>query len=137
MIKTALGILAAIVAVLLYMSYFVVDEKHKALVLRSATSTAWWNEPGLYFKLPFADTVTLVEDRIIIWENNDRPVQDVVSRRSISPTPSRSPASRDARLFRETPSADPPQAEAPRRPASMPRCARPMAASPSDAALLL
>ena len=42
MLKTILGVLAAAIVVLLYLSYFVVDEKHKALVLRSATSTAWW-----------------------------------------------------------------------------------------------
>ena len=110
MIKTALGILAAIVAVLLYMSYFVVDEKHKALVLRFGDINRVVEEPGLYFKLPFADTVTLVEDRIIIWENNDRPVQDKESQVYIVDAITLARID-NARLFRETLGADLDQAE--------------------------
>ena len=75
--KTILAIIAAAIAIILYMSYFVVDEQHKALVLRFGDINRIVEEPGLYFKLPIADTVTPIEDRIIIWENNDRPVQDV------------------------------------------------------------
>jgi membrane protease subunit HflC len=61
MTKSILGIAAAVIAVLLYMSYFVVDEKHKALVLRFGDINRVVEKPGLYFKLPFyiVDAITL------------------------------------------------------------------------------
>ena len=111
MTKSILGIAAAVVAILLYMSYFVVDEKHKALVLRFGDINRVVEQPGLYFKLPFADTVTMIEDRIIIWENNDRPVQDVASQVYIVDAITLARI-KDARLFRETLGADLLQAEA-------------------------
>ena len=80
--KTIFGIVAAAILVVLYMSYFVVDERQKALVLRFGDINRIVEEPGLYFKMPIADTVSMIEDRIIIWENNDRPVQDVASHSS-------------------------------------------------------
>ena len=64
--------LAAILFVL-YMSYFIVNEKQKALVLRFGDINRIVEEPGLYFKLPIADTVTMIEDRIMVWEMNNRP----------------------------------------------------------------
>ena len=111
MTKSILGIAAAAIAVLLYLSYFIVDEKHKALVLRFGDINRTVEEPGLYFKLPFADTVTLIEDRIIIWENNDRPVQDVASQVYIVDAITLARIS-NARRFRETLGADLLQAEA-------------------------
>ncbi len=111
MYKTILGILAAAFVVLFYMSYFVVDEKHKALVLRFGDINRVVEQPGLYFKMPFADTVTKIEDRIIIWENNDRPVQDVASQVYIVDAITLARI-KDARLFRETLGADLLQAEA-------------------------
>jgi modulator of FtsH protease HflC len=109
--KSILGIVAAAIAILLYLSYFVVDEKHKALVLRFGDINRVVEEPGLYFKMPFADTVTFIEDRIIIWENNDRPVQDVASQVYIVDAITLARI-KDARLFRETLGADLTQAEA-------------------------
>jgi modulator of FtsH protease HflC len=109
--KSILGIVAAVVAVLLYLSYFVVNEKQKALVLRFGEINRTVEEPGLYFKLPFADTVTMVEDRIIIWENNDRPVQDVASQVYIVDAITLARIN-NAQLFRETLGADLMQAEA-------------------------
>ena len=109
--KSILGIVAAVVAVLLYLSYFVVNEKQKALVLRFGEINRTVEEPGLYFKLPFADTVTMIEDRIIIWENNDRPVQDVASQVYIVDAITLARI-KNAQLFRETLGADLMQAEA-------------------------
>ncbi len=109
--KSILGILAAAIAILLYLSYFVVNEKEKALVLRFGEINRTVEQPGLYFKLPFADTVTMIEDRIIIWENNDRPVQDVASQVYIVDAITLARI-KDARLFRETLGADLMQAEA-------------------------
>ncbi len=110
MTKPILGFIAAAAAVLLYMSYFVVDEKHKALVLRFGEINRVVEQPGLYFKVPFADTVTFIEDRIVIWENNDRPVQDVASQVYIVDAITLARI-QDARLFRETLGADMKQAE--------------------------
>lgn len=110
MTKSIIGILAAAIAVLLYLSYFVVDERHKAIVQRFGDINRVVEEPGLYFKLPFADTVTLIEDRIIIWENNDRPVQDVASQVYIVDAVTLARI-KDAKMFRETLGADLLQAE--------------------------
>jgi membrane protease subunit HflC len=67
-------------------------------------------KPGLYFKVPFADTVTMVDNRIMIWENNGRPVQDVASQVYIVDAFTLARV-KDARLFRETLGADMMQAE--------------------------
>ena len=109
--KTILGIVAAAVAIVLFLSYFVVNEKQKALVLRFGEINRVVEAPGLYFKLPFADTVTMIEDRIIIWENNDRPVQDVASQVYIVDAITLARI-KNAQLFRETLGADLMQAEA-------------------------
>ena len=111
MTKTILGVAATAIAILLYLSYFILDEKHKALVLRFGDINRVVEIPGLYFKLPFADTVTMIEDRIIIWENNDRPVQDVASQVYIVDAITLARI-KDARKFRETLGADLLQAEA-------------------------
>lgn len=110
-IRNLLGIVAAVILVIAYSSYFVVDERQKALVLRFGEINRTVDVPGLYFKLPFADSVTLIEDRILIWENNDRPVQDVASQVYIVDAITLARIS-DTRLFRETLGADLVQAEA-------------------------
>jgi modulator of FtsH protease HflC len=77
--RNILGLIVALVLATLYLSYFIVNEKQKALVLRFGDINRIVELPGLYFKLPFADTVTTIEDRVMIWEMNDRPVQDIAS----------------------------------------------------------
>ena len=62
-IKNVLGIAVAIIAFIAYSSYFVVDERQKALVLRFGEINRSVEKPGLYFKVPFADSVTFIEDR--------------------------------------------------------------------------
>ena len=109
--RNILGVVAAVVAIIAYSSYFVVDERQKALVLRFGEINRSVETPGLYFKVPFADTVTLIEDRIIIWENNDRPVQDIASQVYIVDAITLARI-KDTRLFRETLGADLVQAEA-------------------------
>jgi modulator of FtsH protease HflC len=108
--KTFLIVIAAILAFLGLSSYFVVDEREKALVLRFGEINRMVEKPGLYFKLPFADSVTHIEDRIVIWENNDRPVQDVNSQVYIVDAITLARI-QDTRLFRETLGADMEQAE--------------------------
>ncbi len=108
--KSILGIFAAILGFIAYSSYFVVDERQKALVLRFGEINRMVADPGIYFKVPFADTVTNVEDRIFIWENNDRPVQDIASQVYIVDAITLARIV-DTRKFRETLGADLGQAE--------------------------
>ncbi len=105
-----IGFIVAALAFVGYMSYFVVDEREKALVLRFGEISRIVEKPGLYFKVPIMETVTKIEDRIMVWDNNDRPVQDSNSQVYIIDAFTLARIS-DARLFREALSADPRQAE--------------------------
>jgi membrane protease subunit HflC len=109
-IRNIVGAILAVVLFVAYLSYFVVDERQKALVMRFGDINRIVEEPGLYFKMPFADTVTRIDDRIIIWENNDRPVQDKESQVYIVDAITLARID-NARLFRETLGADLDQAE--------------------------
>lgn len=80
-LRTLGGLIVAAVALVAYMSFFVVDEREKALVLRFGEINRIVEKPGLYFKVPVADAVVPIEDRIVIWENNDKGVQVVDGRR--------------------------------------------------------
>jgi membrane protease subunit HflC len=81
MLKTIGGIAAAAVATIAYMSAFVVDERERALVVRFGEIQRIIDLPGLYFKMPIAEEVVTVEDRIVIWEGLDKNVQVVDGRR--------------------------------------------------------
>ncbi len=109
-IRNIVGAILAVVLFVAYLSYFVVDERQKALVMRFGDINRIVEEPGLYFKMPFADAVTRIDDRIIIWENNDRPVQDKESQVYIVDAITLARID-NARLFRETLGADLEQAE--------------------------
>ena len=74
------GVLAALL-IAAYMSYFIVDERQKALVLRFGEINHIVETPGIYFKVPIADDVVYVEDRIVLWESLDKGVQVVDGRR--------------------------------------------------------
>jgi modulator of FtsH protease HflC len=108
--RNILGVVIAALLFVMYLSYFIVNEKQKALVLRFGDINRIVEEPGLYFKLPIADTVTMIEDRIIVWEMNNRPVQDIASQVYIVDAIALARI-KDARLFRETLGADLDQAE--------------------------
>lgn len=108
--KTVLAVVAIAAAVVFYLSYFVVDQKHNALVLRFGDINRVIDKPGLYFKVPFADTVSMIDKRIMIWENNGRQVQDVASQVYIVDAFTLARI-KDARVFRETLGADMLQAE--------------------------
>jgi modulator of FtsH protease HflC len=109
--RNIFGVAVALVLLVLYLSYFIVNEKQKALVLRFGDINRTVEEPGLYFKLPIADTVTMIEDRIMVWEMNNRPVQDIASQVYIVDAITLVRIN-DARLFRETLGADLDQAQA-------------------------
>lgn len=77
-----LPIIAVIAAILLFLgwsSIFVVNERQQAIVLRFGEIVDVRTEPGLYFKLPFgfveADTVQLIEDRVLRFDLDDIRVQ--------------------------------------------------------------
>ena len=107
--KNIFGLAVAVVLFILYLSYFIVTEKQKALVLRFGEISRIVEKPGLYFKMPFADSVTTIEDRIMVWEMNDRPVQDIASQ-VYNVDAITLVHIKDARKFRETLGADVDQA---------------------------
>ena len=109
-LRNALGLIVGVLLVVGYLSYFIVNEKQKAIVQRLGQINRIVEKPGLYFKLPIADTVTMIDDRILVWENNDRQVQDIASQVYIVDAVTLARI-KDARLFRETLGADLVQAE--------------------------
>ena len=74
-----LGIIGAVVVFLVYSSLFVVNEREQAIVLRFGEVVDVKQEPGLYFKLPFAfieaDNVQIIEDRLLRFDIDDIRVQ--------------------------------------------------------------
>ena len=80
-IRTGLVIVAALVAVGLYSSAFTVGQMQQALVLQFGRVRAVLNQtgetrPGLYFKVPFTDTVVLFDKRVL---DLDLPVQTLLT----------------------------------------------------------
>ncbi len=71
--------LIGLVVVTLWSSFFVVDEREQAIVLRFGEIVRVENDPGLNFKLPFAfaglDTVLIIEDRLLRFDLDDIRVQ--------------------------------------------------------------
>jgi membrane protease subunit HflC len=74
-----LGAVLALIALTLYGSIFVVNERQQAIVLRFGEIVDVKTEPGIYFKLPLAfleaDNVQLIEDRILRFDLDDIRVQ--------------------------------------------------------------
>ncbi|GJD47916.1 Modulator of FtsH protease HflC [Methylobacterium crusticola] len=80
-IRTGLVVLAALLLVLAYASAFTVTQTQQALVLqfgrvRTVLNQSGTDRPGLYFKLPFFESVVLFEKRLL---DLDLPVQTVLS----------------------------------------------------------
>ena len=69
--------LVAVGAVLLlaWMSLFAVDARKKALVVRFGQVNRIIETPGLYFKMPIADEVVIIEGRTFMWSSDDKAVQ--------------------------------------------------------------
>ena len=103
--RSLAGIAAAVLVIVAYMSYFIVDEREKALVLRFGEISRIVEKPGLYFKVPIADSVVMIEDRIVIWESLDKGVQVVDGRRYLVDTFTVARIS-DSQKFRQTVGAD-------------------------------
>jgi modulator of FtsH protease HflC len=75
-IRTGAVILIAVLAVIFYASTFVVQQTQQALVLQFGRVRSVIAAPGLYFKLPFVETVEILENRVL---DLDLPVQTVLS----------------------------------------------------------
>jgi modulator of FtsH protease HflC len=74
-------VILIVVGFLFYTGTFVVDEREKALVMRFGEINRIVEKPGLYFKIPIADTVVPIEDRLVMWMSPDKSVQVVDGRR--------------------------------------------------------
>ena len=71
----ALGALAAIAAVAAYESFFIVDEREQAIVLQFGEPRRVVREPGLQFKIPFIQNITVFDRRILLFDN---PVEEII-----------------------------------------------------------
>jgi membrane protease subunit HflC len=101
-----LTIAVVVIAVLLaWMSIFTVDARKKALVLRFGEVIRIIEEPGLYFKAPFADEVIDIEGRTFMWSSDNKAVQVNDKQRYLVDTITLARIS-DAQKFRETVGAD-------------------------------
>jgi modulator of FtsH protease HflC len=79
MMKGLAGVMAvivAIVAIAAYTSLFYVHQTEQALVLRFGEPRRVITEPGLEYKLPFVDTVIMIDKRILDLDN---PAQEVIA----------------------------------------------------------
>ncbi|MDQ0454845.1 protease modulator HflC [Rhizobium paknamense] len=69
----------AVVLLLIYSSVFVVNQRQQAIVVRFGQIKAVYNEPGLYFKMPFAflgaDRVQMVSDQALRFDLDNIRVQ--------------------------------------------------------------
>ncbi|MEM1317039.1 MAG: protease modulator HflC [Pseudomonadota bacterium] len=76
---TALLGAVAVVILLLWSSFFVVNEREQAIVLRFGEIVRVESDPGLNMKLPFGfaglDTVLIIEDRLLRFDLDDIRVQ--------------------------------------------------------------
>ncbi|CAN7503611.1 protease modulator HflC [Mesorhizobium sp. LjNodule214] len=74
-----IAVVAAVILFLLYSSVFVVNARQQALVLRFGEIVDVKNEPGIYFKAPFAffdaDSVQLIENRVLRFDLDNIRVQ--------------------------------------------------------------
>jgi modulator of FtsH protease HflC len=71
-----MAVLVAIVAIAAYTSLFYVHQTEQALVLRFGEPRRVITEPGLEYKLPFVDTVVMIDKRILDLDN---PAQEVIA----------------------------------------------------------
>jgi membrane protease subunit HflC len=72
-----LAIIAVLVAIAVYSSTYVVQQAESAIVLRFGNPQVVIDEPGLKFKVPVADTVILLDRRVL---NFDAPAQELLTR---------------------------------------------------------
>ena len=64
----ALLILMIPVAILLYLSTYIVNEGSQAVITQIGKPVRFISEPGLYFRIPLLQTVHTLEKRILPWD---------------------------------------------------------------------
>ena len=76
---TAIAVAAVIVLLVAFSSFFIVNERQQAIVLRFGEIVDVKTEPGIYFKAPFgfldADTVQIIDDRLLRFDLDNIRVQ--------------------------------------------------------------
>ena len=75
-LRTGAALLAAVVAIALFVAMFTVHQTQQALVLRFGAVRKVLTEPGLYFKVPLVENVHYVDKRVL---DLDLPVQTILS----------------------------------------------------------
>ena len=80
-IKAFLLVVLAAAAFVAYSSFFIVDEREKALVIRLGQIQRTVDKPGLHFKMPLVEELVYVEDRLLFFESLDKSVQVIDGRR--------------------------------------------------------
>jgi modulator of FtsH protease HflC len=76
-IRTIIGVALAAIALVVTNAAFIVPQTSSALVFRfGRVERPPIKEPGLYFKVPFMDTVTLIDNRVL---DNDLRPQEVLA----------------------------------------------------------
>ena len=103
--KSSGVIVIAVLALIVWSSTFIVDVRKKALVLRFGEINRIVEKPGLFFKIPFADEVVPIENRMIVWTSDNMSVQVVDGRRYLVDAVTMARIV-NAQRFRETVSAD-------------------------------
>lgn len=98
-------VILVVLGLAVWSSTFIVDERKKALVLRFGEINRIVEKPGLYFKIPVADEVVPIEDRMILWTSDNMSVQVVDGRRYLVDAVTMARIV-NAQRFRETVSAD-------------------------------
>lgn len=98
-------VILVVLALVVWSSTFIVDERKKALVLRFGEINRIVEKPGLYFKIPVADEVVPIEDRMILWSSDNMSVQVVDGRRYLVDAVTMARIV-NAQRFRETVGAD-------------------------------
>lgn len=98
-------VIIVVLGLIVWSSTFIVDERKKALVLRFGEINRIVEKPGLYFKIPVADEVVPIEDRMILWTSDNMSVQVVDGRRYLVDAVTMARIV-NAQRFRETVSAD-------------------------------
>jgi modulator of FtsH protease HflC len=96
---------AAAIALVAWLSFFTVDEREKALVLRFGDINRIVDDPGLHFKLPIADVVVPISDQVVTWRIDDIQTQVVDGRRYVVDAVTFARVI-DSQKFRETVGAD-------------------------------
>jgi membrane protease subunit HflC len=75
-VGAVVAVLAIVAAIIGYSSIFTVHQTRQALVVRLGNPVRVVTEAGLHFKLPFFDSIILVDKRILDLEN---PAQEVIA----------------------------------------------------------